>query len=78
MKLEAVKTALINLDKNAKIFDLDNSEFITGGAITNACRAAGYEESGRVVINQMEAWSMTVGELEAILCDEEMLCNEDT
>jgi hypothetical protein len=71
MKTEAIKAALANLDKTATLYDLPDSEFVTGGAITTACRAAGYDESGRAAINQMNVWSSTVGELETMLCEQE-------
>jgi hypothetical protein len=71
MKTEAIKAALANLDKTAALCDLPDSEFVTGGSITTACRAAGYDESGRATINQMNVWSSTVGELETMLCEQE-------
>jgi len=71
MKTKAIKAALANLDKTTALCDLPDSEFVTGGAITNACRAAGYDESGRATINQMNVWSHTVEELETMLCEQE-------
>lgn len=35
--------------------DLDDSEFVTGGRVTDIVRAAGYDESGRVVVGQQNA-----------------------
>jgi len=69
MNTESIKAALANLDQNAALCDLPDSEFVTGGAITTACREAGYDESGRATINQLNVWSITVGELEAMLCE---------
>lgn len=49
-----------SLDPEAILADLPDAEFETGGAITKACRAAGYDESGRAVVNEMNAWSLPV------------------
>jgi hypothetical protein len=69
MKIEAIKTALANLNKTATLCDLPDAEFVTGGAITTACHEAGYDESGRATINQLNMWRCTVEELEATLCE---------
>lgn len=70
MNTQAIKAALANLETNTALCDLPDSEFVTGGAITNACREAGYDESGRAAINQLNVWKITVGELEAMLCSQ--------
>ena len=49
-------------DQHAPLCDLPDSEFKTGGRITDLCRAAGYDESGRVVVNNLRAWHMTTAE----------------
>lgn len=61
--IEAIREALSTLNQRAILCDLPDSEFVTGGAITNACRAAGYDESGRVTVNSINAWNMTVAQL---------------
>jgi hypothetical protein len=40
--------------------DLDDAEFVTGGRITDVCRAAGYDESGRKCVNDQSAWGMSI------------------
>jgi hypothetical protein len=49
-------------DERTPLCDLPDSEFQTGGRITDLCRAAGYDESGRVVVNNLRAWHMTTAE----------------
>ena len=61
-KTTAIKDALFALDQSALLHDLPDREFEFGGAINDACRLAGYVESGRVVVNQHAAWLMTVAE----------------
>lgn len=61
-KKEAIAKAVASLDPSAILCDLNDSEFETGGAITNACREAGYDESGRITVNQLSAWNKTVSE----------------
>ena len=58
--IKSIREALSNLDQNAHLTHLPDSEFVTGGAITDACRVAGYDESGRVTVNNLNAWNMTV------------------
>lgn len=41
---------------------LPDYEFETGGLITEACKAVGYDESGRHVCNQGSLWNLTVAE----------------
>lgn len=65
-----IHSALANLDQTAVLYDLPDSEFEAGGAITNACRCAGYDEAGRAAINQLDAWSLTVSELATLLADQ--------
>lgn len=59
-----------HLDPEAILCDLPDAEFETGGAITKACRAAGYDESGRAIVNQMNAWSLPVRKFLEILCNQ--------
>ena len=42
--------------------DLDDSEFVTGGRVTDIVKECGYDESGRAVVNQQNAWGMTIDE----------------
>jgi len=49
-------------DEHVPLCDLPDSEFQTGGRITDLCRAAGHDESGRVVVNNLRAWHMTAAE----------------
>jgi hypothetical protein len=60
--IQSIREALSTLDQTAILCDLHDSEFVTGGAITEACRVAGYDESGRVTVNNLSAWNMTVAE----------------
>lgn len=68
--IESIREALGNLDPSSLLCDLPDNEFITGGAITNACRAARYDESGRVTVNDLNAWGMTVAEFQDLLEEE--------
>ena len=65
--IESIREALSDLDQDAILCDLPDSEFITGGSITYACRLAGYDESGRVTVNNLSAWNMTIAEFAAAL-----------
>lgn len=65
--VESIHEALSNLDQSAALRDLPDSEFVTGGSITDACRAAGYDESGRVTVNTLNAWAMTVAEFAVMI-----------
>ena len=40
--------------------DLDDSEFVTGGRVTDIVRHLGYDESGRKCINDQNAWQMSI------------------
>lgn len=60
--IETIREILSVLDQDAILCDLPDSEFVFGGTITNACRAAGYDESGRVTVNNLSAWEMTVAD----------------
>ena len=60
--IESIREALSDLDQDAILCDLPDSEFVTGGSIADACRVAGYDESGRVTVNNLRAWNMTVAE----------------
>jgi hypothetical protein len=60
--IESIREVLSTLDPDAILCDLPDSEFVTGGAITDACRVAGYDESGRVTVNNLNAWGMTVAQ----------------
>lgn len=71
MKNESIREALASLNSSAFLFDLPEEEFVTGGAITNACRAAGYDESGRITINNLNAWGMTVSQFSEIIATED-------
>jgi hypothetical protein len=42
------------------LFDLDDSEFIAGGRVTDIVHELGYDESGRKCINDQKAWGMTI------------------
>lgn len=66
MKTE-ITNALANLDQSAHLFDLPDAEFQTGGAITNACRIAGYDDSGNYIVDSLNAWRMTVAEFADII-----------
>lgn len=61
-----------NLPPCAPLHELPDSEFVTGGEITSACKAAGYDVSGRIVVNDMNAWNMTVAEFLGLLHGEEV------
>lgn len=68
---ESIREALASLDPSAFLFDLPEEEFVTGGAITNACRASGNDESGHVTVNNLNAWGMTVAEFAEYIAPEE-------
>jgi hypothetical protein len=59
--------ALAGLDPSALLHELPDREFAFGGAIDDACRIAGYSESGRTTVNQLMAWNMTVAEFAAAI-----------
>lgn len=63
------RATLDQLDPTTKLYDLPDSEFVCGGAVTTACRDAGYDESGRIVINNMDAWGLTVSQLAKTLAE---------
>lgn len=71
MNIKSIREALASLDQDALLCDLHEGEFVTGGAITNACRAAGYDESGRVTVNNLNAWGMTVAKFAECIATEE-------
>lgn len=62
-----MKPIAIALPLDIELCNLPDHEFETGGKITAAVHAAGYTESGRVVVNNLRAWSMTVSEFAAHL-----------
>jgi hypothetical protein len=64
--MNEIKTILSRLDQGAILCELPESEFETGGAINEACRAAGYWDSGRVTINDLNLWGATVADFAAI------------
>lgn len=55
------------MNPNSFLYDLPNFEFETGGKITNLLREKGYDESGKVVINSLNAWGWTVEKLVSFL-----------
>jgi hypothetical protein len=57
-----ITEALAKLDPFTLLCELPDTEFVRGGAIDDACRIAGFDESGRVVVNNLAAWSKTVAE----------------
>jgi hypothetical protein len=69
MKNGAITKALAKFAPETRLCTIDADEFETGGAITNALRAAGYDESGMIVINNLKMWGSTVWELESLLID---------
>jgi hypothetical protein len=69
--IESIREALSTLDQDAVLCDLPDSEFTTGGAITDACRVAGYDESGRVAVNNLSAWGMTVAKFAEYIAPED-------
>ena len=66
-RIRAIHGMLSGLDSEERLMDLPDSEFQTGGAVTRACHAAGYSESGWVAVNQLAGWGMTVAQLRAFL-----------
>jgi hypothetical protein len=70
MNPATISEALASLDPSALLFDLPDSEFVFGGAITDACRAAGFEESGRGVVNSLNAWDKTVAQFAELIATE--------
>lgn len=50
-------------DLSTVLHDIPDAAFATGGAVTNACKAVGYDESGRATINGLNAWGWTVARL---------------
>jgi hypothetical protein len=50
-----------------QLFDIADAEFVTGGAITEAVKTAGYDVNGHVFVNDNSAWSMTVAEFVDLL-----------
>ena len=59
---ESIRESLSRLNQAARLHELPDTEFETGGAITAACKKAGYDESGRVTVNNLRAWDMTVAD----------------
>jgi hypothetical protein len=47
--------------------DLDDSEFVFGGRISDIYKSNGYDETGRVCVNQQNAWQLTVAEWAATI-----------
>jgi hypothetical protein len=62
-----VTAALDKFRPEQRLCDIEISEFETGGAITNALKSAGYEESGKVTIGNLSMWGSTVWELKSLL-----------
>lgn len=44
---------------DTKLCDLRDAEFTTGGYVSEAVKAAGYDGGGRAVINQNNWWTLT-------------------
>ena len=40
--------------------DLADSEFVTGGRVTDIVHELGYDESGRLFVNCQDAWHMSI------------------
>jgi hypothetical protein len=55
------------IEPEPPLFELPDAEFEAGGRITELCRAAGHDESGRVVVNNLRAWSLTEAEFAKLL-----------
>ena len=54
-------------DLDTPLCDLPDSDFNAGGRVTNVYRALGYDESGRVCVNQQAAWGKTIREWAAMV-----------
>jgi hypothetical protein len=67
--IESIQAVLSALDPVTPLCDLPDGEFEQGGAITLACRLAGYAESGRDAVNDLSAWNLTVAEFAAKIGD---------
>lgn len=61
--IESIREALSTVDQRAILCDLPDGMFEWGGTIHKACALAGYVESGRHAINQINGWNMTVAQL---------------
>jgi hypothetical protein len=64
---ESIINVLSTLDQRAILCDLPDGIFEWGGTIHKACAIAGYDESGRQAINQINGWNMTVAQLAGYL-----------
>jgi hypothetical protein len=71
MTIQSIRKILSSFNQDAMLSELPDSEFVTGGAITNACRIAGYEESGNIVVNNLAAWGMTVAKFAKLIAPQE-------
>lgn len=58
---------LAKFHPETKLCNIDVDEYETGGAVTDALRKAGYDESGMIVINNLGMWGSTVEELRKFL-----------
>lgn len=67
MKTEIITKSLSKFNPDTQLSEIPVEEFETGGAITNALREAGYDESGLIVINNLAMWGSTVEQLQAFL-----------
>jgi hypothetical protein len=48
--------------KDTPLCGLPDSEFFTGGLVTDLLRAVGYDEAGNITLNHLNWWSKTVSE----------------
>ena len=67
MNINTITNALSKFNPDTQLSNIPVEEFETGGAITNALREAGYDESGLIVINNLAMWGSTVEQLQAFL-----------
>jgi hypothetical protein len=57
-----IADAVAHLDPESVLCDLPDELFEPGRAVSDAVRAAGYDESATTVINNLHAWRMTVAD----------------
>jgi len=60
-------TTLTAAELETPLHKLPSDFFETCGKITGLTKAAGYDESAKHVVNQMEAWGMTAREFRALM-----------
>lgn len=55
------------MTEDTPLFKLPDDCFNFGGYIDDMCREVGYIESGRVVVNNLNLWNVTIREFKKII-----------